>query len=116
MLLEKLLENVHAIDEPRGLQGSGGGWMGTPGNYAGSGCDCERDSQGRTVDLCGGRIERTNGSAGCGGVSADVRDFAEPGASADCGRKAGDYQGGGRGGGFVAERRAGLAGEEIDAE
>ena len=81
-----------AVDEPRGSQGGGGGGTGDSGDCAGGGCDCERDSKGRTVDLCGGGIERTDGGAGCGGVSADVWDFAEAGAGVDCGRKARDYR------------------------
>ena len=72
------------------------------------------DSRGRAIDLCGGGIERKNGGAGCGGVSADVRDFSETDACVYCGRKARVTASGGRRGGFGGEWRAGFAADKVD--
>src|SRR5207253_11479254 len=91
------------VDESRGPQGGDRCGSRAAGDCAGGGGDCRRDSKGRPAVLCGGGIERADGSAGRGGMSADVWNFAEAGAGADCGGTTRDYECRGRGGGFDAE-------------
>jgi len=52
---------------------------------------CEGCETG-AVDLCGGGSKRGEWDAGCGGMSADVWDFAESGAGANRGGKRANYQ------------------------
>src|SRR5260370_516094 len=104
-----------AVDESRGAQSGAGGGARTTGDCAGGGGHCRRDSKRRTIDLRRGGGERANGRAGCSGMSADVWDFAEAGAGVDCGKKARDYQSGGRSRSFGAAWGPALTSEEIDA-
>jgi len=60
-----------------------------------------------------GGIERANGSAGCGGMSADVWDFAEAGAGVDCGGRRAITRAVEGAEDSGAKRGAGFAGEEV---
>src|SRR5260370_25077093 len=89
-----------AVEESRGPQSGAGGGARTTGDCAGGGGHCRRDSKRRTIDLRRGGVERANGRAGCRGMSADVWDFGEAGAGGGWGKEEGDYEHGGRSGGF----------------